>query len=82
MLDFRIQVGIIIRVIIRHQHSGFEANIKRIRVDNDVKKPHIHSRCMTFGNLSGTEQDFKMTFSKAYWKVRVLIFKENSGILT
>ena len=25
------------------QHSGFEANIKRIRLDNDFKKPHIHS---------------------------------------
>ena len=62
-------------VSFRHQHSIFKANIKRIRLDNDFKKTHIPSRCMTFGNLSGTEQDFKMTFSKAYWKVRVLIFK-------
>jgi len=28
----------------RHQHSVFEANIKRIRVDNDFKKPYIHSK--------------------------------------
>ena len=36
---------------------------------------------MTFGKLSGTEQDFRMTCEKAYGEVRVLIFKETSGIL-
>ena len=37
-------------------------------------KTHIHTWYMIFGNLSGTVQDFKMSFEKAYWEVRVLIF--------
>ena len=37
---------------------------------------------MSFGNLFGIVQGFKMNFKKGYWEVKVLIFMENSGILT